>query len=153
MFRLKPFLSIVCLFCDKDFQYINNFIKEINNKIKVSYQLILVDNREVNKDLLQIKNKNIKIVKTGKNLYQFMGRLKAIPYCKGKYTWFVDSDDLLFVFDFKKRSKIKLNSDIIIYNETINNKNFEYYKKYNHTINSENVSYKELRYKIGRAHV
>lgn len=146
MFRLKPFLSIVCLFCDKDYQYINSLIKEINNKIKVSYQLILVDNREVNKDLLQIKNKNIKIVKTGKNLYQFMGRLKAIPYCKGRYTWFVDSDDLLFTFDFKKRLKIKINSDIVIYNETINNKNFEYYKKYNHIINSRDTSYKELRY-------
>ena len=141
MFKLKPFLSIVCLFCDKDYQHISSLVKEIKNKIHVSYELILVDNRELNKDLIQFKEKNITVIKTGKNLYQFMGRLKAIPYCKGKYTWFIDSDD--HPLDIYNKDK-NVVGDIICYNIFKNGKEDQYFKKNNHIMSSQNIDFTDF---------
>ena len=48
-------LSIVLTFCDKDYHYINDFLKDIKNKVKIEHEILLVDNRINNKEELPNK--------------------------------------------------------------------------------------------------
>ncbi len=87
-----PFLSIVIPFCDRDWRYITSLLRLIDGRVKVSHEVILVDNREKYKNAL-IKTDKAKILTKGRNVRQFEARRLAVKFCRGKYVWFVDADD------------------------------------------------------------
>ena len=87
-------LSIVILFCDYDICYLDRAINSIKENVKFSdYEIIAVDNRESNKDLLRLDN--IKVVTKGYNLNCFEGRRFGFESSSGKYIWNFDADDLM----------------------------------------------------------
>ena len=99
----NPFLSIVVIFCDKDYQFIESLCKEINKNVKLSHEIILIDNREVYKDKFINLPENAFMHSVGYNAYQFEGRRLAVQFCSGKYVWYVDADDeVLIVEDYWK---------------------------------------------------
>lgn len=114
---MKPFLSIVVAFCDKDYQYIESLIDNINQSIKLNHEIILIDNRE-NTDVF-INFKNAKVYKKGFNSYQFEARRFSIQFCSGKYVWFVDADDKIFNINEDLQ---QIDADLICFNCVCKNK-------------------------------
>ena len=106
------FLSIVAVFCDKDVQYVPNLLNIIEEKVKVSHEVILIDNRENNKDTIDFKGAEVHT--KGYNAYQFEARRFAVQFCKGEYIWFIDSDDNILTV--KKDLENTLKEDLIIFN-------------------------------------
>lgn len=92
-------LSIISLFCDKDYQYVSDLLKNIDKKVICNFELILIDNREKFKDtsIPSIssfqKYHNCKILSKGKNLCQLSAKKLALSVATGDYIWFVDGDD------------------------------------------------------------
>lgn len=84
-------LSIIILVCDKDVQFLDKLLSQIHEHIKLDYEIILVDNRELNTDYLD--KHNLKVISNGFNSYNFEGRRIGLDYAKGEYTWYVDADD------------------------------------------------------------
>lgn len=82
-------LSIVIIFCDKDFKYLSNIINNVEKFIKVEHEIILVDNRN---DQTPFETK-YKVVSKGKNCYIFEGRRIGLDAATGDYVWFIDVDD------------------------------------------------------------
>lgn len=140
----KPFLSIVIIFCDKDYQYIPRLLKNIKQDVFVDYELILFDNRE--KQINQLINfgKDVKVFSKGRNCYQFEGRRFCKDIIKGKYVWFVDADDTVLPVKkdlqeefFKTKPEIisflycsisKDFSPLVVNNSFVIRKNFERFK-------------------------
>lgn len=86
-------LTIIMCFCDKDFCYLENMLNQIKNKILVNHEILLLDNRENNKEQINIdKSLYTKIYSFGFNGYNF-SRIKLIKYATGNYIWFIDCDD------------------------------------------------------------
>lgn len=85
------YLSIVVLVCDKDIQYLNECISFIKERVKLTNEIILIDNRNDQKNKIEIEG--VKVYSKGKNIGVYDGRLWATQYCSGKYVWFVDVDD------------------------------------------------------------
>lgn len=96
-------LSIIILFCDKDFCFLDDKLKELKQKVKLSYEVLLLDNREKNKTPLIFKDKNVKLFSYGKNYYNY-SRHTLVKKATGKYIWFIDVDDNIFEVseDFKQ---------------------------------------------------
>lgn len=91
-------LSVIVLFCDKDFQYIPNLLKQLDKKLACNYELILVDNREKNKTEISAinefyENHNGFCITPGRNLGQVVAKKTAFEQSSGKYIWFFDGDD------------------------------------------------------------
>jgi glycosyltransferase involved in cell wall biosynthesis len=91
-------LSVIVLFCDKDFQYIPNLLKQLDKKLACNYELILVDNREKNKTEISAinefyENHNGFCITPGRNLGQVVAKKTAFEQSSGKYVWFFDGDD------------------------------------------------------------
>ena len=107
------FLSIVAAFCDKDCQLIESLIDNIEKKVKVEHEIILIDNRENNHS--EIDFKNAKVYSKGYNAYQFEARRYAVQFCSGEYIWFIDADDEIFTVDIKNN----FTDDIICFNYAI----------------------------------
>ena len=82
-------LSIIIIFCDKDFKYLSNIINNVEKFIKVEHEIILVDNRN---DQTPFETK-YKVVSKGKNCYIFEGRRIGLDAATGDYVWFIDVDD------------------------------------------------------------
>ena len=82
-------LSIVVIFCDKDFLYLDNMISMIEKNITIEHEIILVDNRD-NQEPFETKHK---VVSKGSNCYIFEGRRLGLDAATGDYIWFVDVDD------------------------------------------------------------
>lgn len=94
-------LSIVTLFCDKDYEYIPGLLEQFDKRICCDYEVILVDNREAYRDksipeinTFYQRHKGIYITK-GYNLCQLAAKKLAMQYVNGSYVWFVDADDEL----------------------------------------------------------
>lgn len=108
-------LSIVVTFCDKDVKYINNLLKSIKEKVHVSHEVILIDNREKDKSELELINATV--YSKGYNAYQFEARRFAVQYCKGDYIWYFDADDV--VFEVNSDLEDKFTEDIVVFNYAI----------------------------------
>ena len=108
-------LSIVILFCDKDYKFLPDLLKNINEAIKINYEIILIDNREkeYNKDL-KVNGYHFSIYQFGYNATQVQGRKKGIELATGKYIWFVDADDKVKSVACEKL--LNENYDIIVFN-------------------------------------
>ena len=104
-------LSIIILFCDKDVQYLKDILSDIKNKIHISHEIILVDNRETNKS--DLPEGDYKLISNGKNIYQMEGRRIGLDVASGQFTWFVDVDDNIIGDIYLEDIKGKLKSDII----------------------------------------
>lgn len=112
-------LSIVIVFCDKDYHFIEPLISKINNCIKVNKEIILIDNRDKYKDEFIKIEPNCKIYSKGYNCYQFTARKFAIQFCTGNYVWFIDADD--DVRTVSDRDILNY-EDILVFDYSINQK-------------------------------
>ena len=56
---MTPKVSVCITFCDKDFHLIKTLLSHIENNIKVSYEVLLYDNREKDNSDLDIHNYEI----------------------------------------------------------------------------------------------
>ena len=84
-------LSIVILFCDRDYLYLPELLKNIKEKVKLDYELVLIDNREgMNK--VDVEG-DYSLFQFGYNSTQIQGRKKGIELAQGEYIWFIDADD------------------------------------------------------------
>lgn len=114
-------LSIIVLFCDKDYKYIPSLLKQMNDKLCCWFEVILVDNREKYKDI-EIKEiedfksvNNLIYIDSGKNVAQLAAKKNALEYAKGDYVWFFDADDEMC--DCISQTFLdKCDSDFIIFN-------------------------------------
>jgi hypothetical protein len=92
-----PFtLSVVVIFCDKDVKYLQNLYDNIKkNIIDIDYEIILMDNRELNKDNISFitNNSNVTYVNMGGNKRQFSARIESAKYINKLYTMYIDGDD------------------------------------------------------------
>lgn len=113
-------LSIVIVFCDKDYHFIEPLISKINNYVKVNKEIILIDNRDKYKDEFIKIEPNCKIYSKGYNCYQFTARKFAIQFCTGNYVWFIDADD--DVRSISDRDILNY-EDVLVFNYSINKKN------------------------------
>lgn len=84
-------LSIVILVCDKDFHFLDKMVKDIESKVRIPYELIILDNREKKESVIDFEN--VKVFSQEKNIGQYEGRLWITQFCSGDYVWFVDVDD------------------------------------------------------------
>ena len=80
-------LSIIIVFCDKDYQNIPKLLSQIENRVKIPHEVITISNCEY-------RTPNFTPTYAfGKNMYQMAARKKAVEYITGDYVWFVDGDD------------------------------------------------------------
>ena len=101
-------ITIGIIICDKDYIYIDKLLNQISTRVKVPYEIIIIDNREKYKDIPI----NAPIAFSfGYNAYQFSARKKIIDLSRGEFIWFVDGDDeVLGLESFNE------NVDVNIYN-------------------------------------
>lgn len=95
-------LSVVILFCDKDYQYILPLLESVYSKMKCEWDLVIVDNTEKYKNpkLVEDINKymsdkgvDYKVIVNPKNYAQLSSKKQSLEFCKGDYVWFIDGDD------------------------------------------------------------
>lgn len=110
-------LSIVILFCDKDFQYIPDLISNIKECVKIPYQFVFIDNRENNKDEFQ-PEVDWKYFSFGYNARQVQGRKKGVELADGEYIWFVDADDKVLEVTAEMEQLCHKNYDMIVFKES-----------------------------------
>ena len=96
-------ITIGITFCDKDYQYYDRLINQIKERVKLPYEIIIIDNTEGNK-LGDKAN-----FAFGYNALQFAARYKIIKMAKGDYIWFIDGDDEIVELDYIS------DADIIIF--------------------------------------
>ena len=98
-------LSIIIIFCDKDFHCLEKMTSMIEKYITVEHEVILVDNRN-NQVPFETK---YKYVSKGKNTYILEGRRQGLDVAEGEYVWFLDIDDELIDYlteeDLKDRTE------------------------------------------------
>lgn len=104
-------LSIIVLFCDKDVKYVPQILKNIEEKVQIPHEVILVDNRD--NDKTDLPKGDYKLVGKGYNTYQLEGRRLGLDIAKGQYTWYVDVDDTIIDTITLRDVYGKLKSDII----------------------------------------
>lgn len=116
-------VSIVILFCDKDFKYIPALTENIKEKVHVPYEIVYIDNRENNKEPFETEHQ---LYSFGYNARQVQGRKKGIELAKGDYIWFVDADDKVLDVVAELENLCNNNYDFIIFKKStpsfINNK-------------------------------
>ena len=112
-------LEICIIFCDKDFNNLNNLINGIKNKIKIPYIIKAWDNRQDNKeDLEQFENVTYYNIGGG-NIRQFKARQKLAEYVDDdNYVWFVDGDDDIMEIE----SFPDVSNDLLIFSFLFNKK-------------------------------
>lgn len=100
-------LSIGITVCDNDYNLLDQLLMQIKEKVKVPYEIIIIDNRDKFKD---DKKSWAPTFQFGYNAYQFAARAKIIEFAKGDYIWFVDGDD-----DIGEVTDFSFNEDIIVF--------------------------------------
>lgn len=83
-------LSIVIIFCDKDRKYLESFLKNTEEKVTCSHEIILVDNRNDKTEKIELPYKTIS---PEKDCHILEGRRLGLDEAVGEYVWFVDIDD------------------------------------------------------------
>lgn len=129
-------LSIVILFCDKDFKYLKDVLQQIKNNVEVKYEVVLIDNREKNKQKLDF-DLDYKYYSFGYNARQVQGRKKGIELAEGDYIWFVDADDHIRNVDSELEDLQEKGYDIIVFG------------KYKHDTVYDNLLSVENLYNVG----
>lgn len=95
-------LTIISLFCDKDYQYIPSLLNNFNEKVTCDSEFILVDNREENKNIpipeidIFFNTHKGKVLTNGKNLGILLAKKLAVENANGEYIWFIDDDDWIY---------------------------------------------------------
>ena len=95
-------LSIGVTVCDKDFHLLSFLLEQIEERVKVEHEVIIIDNRE---QMLNVETTWQPTFKFGYNAFQFNARAKIIELAKGDYIWFIDGDDevdYVDSFDYKE---------------------------------------------------
>lgn len=110
-------LSVIILFCDKDVKYIPSLLKNIKENLSIDYEIVLIDNRETNKDKLSI-DPDIRYFAFGYNARQVQGRKKGVELAKGDYIWFVDADDEILEVDSSFEKLMQKDYDIIVFDKS-----------------------------------
>lgn len=114
-----PFsLSIVVIFCDKDVKYLKEvYTSIISNISDIEYEIILMDNREVNTDdISHITSDHIvKYVNMGGNKRQFAARIESAKYVSKQYTMFIDCDDNIKPINTQNTSHLYPLVDTVLY--------------------------------------
>lgn len=100
-------LSIGITVCDKDYKLCENLLKQINEKVKIEHEVIIIDNRE---RFAAEETSWTPTYSFGYNAYQFSARAKIIELSKGDYIWFVDGDD-----DIREIDSFDWTEDIIAF--------------------------------------
>ena len=98
-------ITIGLILCDSDYQFYDRILFQIKERVKVDYELIIIDNTTGNK----LGNKAT--FAFGYNALQFAARYKIIKMAKGEYLWFIDGDDEVLGLE-----EIRFNDDILSYN-------------------------------------
>ena len=80
-------ITIGIIFWDGDYRNCDKILKQIDERVKVDHETIIIDNTEGNK----LGQKAT--FAFGHNAYQFAARYKIIKMAKGDYLWFIDGDD------------------------------------------------------------
>ena len=83
-------ISIGITVCDKDYKCLDSLLEQIEKKVTVEHEVIIIDNRE---KYLDEKTSWKATYSFGYNACQFSARAKIIEYAKGDYIWFIDGDD------------------------------------------------------------
>jgi glycosyltransferase involved in cell wall biosynthesis len=130
-------ISIVILFCDKDFKYIPDLIKNIQEKVNVPYELVFVDNREENQEDFNVET-NWKYFSFGYNAKQVQGRKKGIEIASGDYIWFVDADDKVLEVSADMGSLCNRDYDFIVFKKSIEK-----------LFSNQPLLYRDILYKTG----
>lgn len=106
-------LSIIVVFCDKDFHFLNERLKQIEENVKdIEYEIILVDNREINKEKIYLKP-NMRLISMGYNSYPFTARLYGIKAAKNNYAWVLDVDDPIGELSYKDVENVEFKSAVL----------------------------------------
>jgi len=108
-------LSIVILFCDKDFKYIPALTENIKEKVHVPYEIVYIDNRENNKEPFETEHQ---LFSFGYNARQVQGRKKGVELTKGDYIWFVDADDKVLEVNSEYEELCEKDYDFIIFKKS-----------------------------------
>ena len=95
----EPLFSIIIPVynCEK---YIEETLNSIFEQDFNDYEVICIDDCSTDNSYnfllkAQEQHKNLKVIKNTVNMHQGAARNRGIEASKGKYLWFVDSDDLL----------------------------------------------------------
>ena len=104
---MKKLLSIGITVCDKDYKLCKNLLKQINEKVKIEHEVIIIDNRE---QFAAEKTSWTSSYSFGYNAYQFSARAKIIELAKGDYIWFIDGDD-----DIREIDSFNWTEDVIAF--------------------------------------
>lgn len=109
-------LTIGVLFCDNDFQYLENLTGLIQERVQLPYELILFDNRNDCSTDISFLN-DYKVLNTGDgNQHQVEGRRQIIKEASGDYIWFIDADDEPLEIDSSFKDLLDLNYDLYSFN-------------------------------------
>lgn len=80
-------LTIGITFCDKDCARMPHLLRQIEQRVKISHEVITIDNTEKG------RMKQYVTYSFGYNAYQYEARAKIIELAQGEYIWFIDGDD------------------------------------------------------------
>jgi len=108
-------ISIGITFCDKDYKLCNRLLKQIEERVLVPHEVIIIDNTEGNK----LGDKATYAF--GYNAFQFASRYKIIKLAKGDYIWFLDGDDEVIGL-----KEINYDDDILTYGYSGDDYEFHY---------------------------
>ena len=108
-------LSLVVLFCDKDYTLVSRILKQIDEKILITHEVIAVDNRDRYKDV-PIDLYGAKLVSRGCNMCMLSSRKFGASFATGDYIWHIDADDQLGDVITEKDVEEINNADMVIFN-------------------------------------
>ena len=96
---LKPKISFITTVFNKE-NYLNAFIFSIQNQNLKDFELIIVDDSSNDRSVEIItkfkeKDKRINLLRNKKNMHSLYSRYKGAIFSRGKYIYFVDSDDII----------------------------------------------------------
>lgn len=107
-------ITIGITICDKDYTNCQALLNQIESRVSVEHEVIIIDNRE---QYLDEPTEWKADYTFGYNAFQFTARKKIIELAKGEYIWFVDGDDSIIRLD-----EFDCTEDIVCYNLYSNNK-------------------------------
>ena len=99
---LKPKISFITTVFNKE-NYLNAFIFSIQNQNLKDFELIIVDDSSNDRSVEIItkfkeKDKRINLLRNKKNMHSLYSRYKGAIFSRGKYIYFVDSDDITLFY-------------------------------------------------------
>ena len=106
----KHNLSIICLVYDGNQDCLKSFVDKVHSRVKVDYEIVIVDNRD-NKELPLDYEGKANVVVMNHNVGIMDGRRAGVNAAKNDYVWMVDIDDEPLLVKPKNYS----DSDVIVF--------------------------------------